>query len=291
MITAGYRLAKANAPFCKNKWRNPGWVLHSYQQYPDRDTARAAFDFPLPVAIAALVEGGPADQAGLRTGESFSDLPGGIWWGADPVRHKPSFALVDIVNIRVNALFDGGQAVGLLVRGKPGEAERRVTIEPPAICASYFIISSNGQDDAGADGQYVRVSAALAQYTPDADEFAAIVAHELAHNILEHRKRLDAMNVQRGIGRMFGKSKKAFLQTEMEADQLSVWLMVNAGYDPAAAVRFWQRRGPDKDKGLFSDGTHMGWRDRIKILQAEIEHIQTLNQNRLPHEPPLLAKM
>ena len=291
MITTGYRLASANAPFCKDKQYNPGWVLHSYRQYPDRETAQAAFDFPLPVSIAALADGGPADKAGLRPGESISDLPGGIWWGAEQIKHKPSFELTGMMNNRLDTLFMRGEAVTLPIGKKSGEAERRVAIQPPAICASHFIISSNGKDDAGADGKYVRVSAALADYTPDGDEFAFIVAHEFAHNILQHRKRLDGMKVKRGIGRMFGKSRQAFLQAETEADQLSVWLMVNAGYDPNAAVRFWQRRGPDKDKGLLGDGTHNNWRERVKILQAEIDLIKALDKNQLPYEPPLLAKM
>ncbi|MFC4292742.1 peptidase M48, Ste24p [Sphingorhabdus arenilitoris] len=291
IITTGYRLAGANAPFCKNRQHNPGWALHSYRQYPDRDTARAAFAFPMPVAIAALVDGGPADKAGLREGDSFTDLPGGIWWGGELIKHEPSFELTDMIGTRLAELLDGGEAVNLPIKTAADNRERTVALRPPAICASTFIISSDGKDDAGADGQYVRISAALAEYTPDPEEFAAIVAHELAHNILEHRKRLDGMKVKRGIGRMFGKSKKAILQTEVEADQLSVWLMVNAGYDPSAAVRFWQRRGPEKGLGLLSDGTHPGWRDRVKMLEAEIKLIEALDRRSLPYQPPLLAKM
>ena len=291
LANVGYRLAKANAPFCPRKERNPGWVLHSYRQYPDRETAQAAFAFPMPVAIAALVEGGPAQSAGLRVGESFTDLPGGVWWGGEKVDHKPDSELVDTINARIKVLLREGDTIRLPIGSKSGEAERWADLAPPLVCESSFLVSSGNILDAGADGERVRVSARLAEFTPDEDEFAAIVAHELAHNILGHRVQLDAANVKRGLGRMFGKSKELTRQTEVEADQLSIWLMANAGYDPNAALRFIERYGRKYGHGLFSDGTHYRWKQRRELMQAEIDRLAQTTRGPDGYLPPLLMAL
>lgn len=288
LATTGYRLAKANAPFCRDTWRNPGWVLHSYRQYPDRETAKAAFRFPMPVAIAAVVDDGPADRAGLRAGDAFTDLPGGIFWGGERVRHRPNPELLDTVNARIYALF-AGKAPATLPFAVPGDGVPRVvTLDPTPVCASGFFISSGGKADAGADGRNVRVSVKLAEFTPDEDEFAFIVAHELAHNILRHRARLDAADVKRGLGRMFGKSKRLIRQTEVEADKLALWLMVNADYKPEAALNFIERFGRKYGHGFFADGTHYRWKKRREIMQEELLRLNATQYGEHGLLPPLL---
>ena len=79
----------------------------------------------------------------------------------------------------------------------------------------------------------------------------------------------DAAGVDRGLGKPFGRSARLFKQTEVEADRLSVWLLAGAGYDPAAAGRFWTAFGQRKGRPLFQAGTHPGWRDRVASLEAE----------------------
>lgn len=288
LATVGYRLAKANAPFCPHKERNPGWVLHSYRQYPDRETAQAAFAFPMPVAIAALVEGGPAQAAGLQVGESFTDLPGGVWWGGERVEHKPDSLLVETINARIWALFRTSEVIRLPIGSKSGEADRWVDLAPPLVCESSFSISTDGTADAGADGEHVRVSAKLAEFTPDDDEFATIVAHEMAHNLLNHQARLYAATTERDSGRRVGKSRELIRQTEVEADQLAIWLMANAGYDPNAALRFIERYGRKYGHGIFSDGTHYRWKKRREFMQAELDKMAQTERGPDGYFPPLL---
>ncbi len=289
LATTGYKLAQANAPFCKNRMRNPGWVLHSYRQYPDRDTAKAAFAFPTPVAIAAIVDGGPADKAALRVGEGFTDLPGGILWGEEPAKHTPSYALIESFNQRVQAVFASSQGdLRFPVAKATGEAGRWVTLNPPPICASQFEISTGDKADAGADGAMVRISVRLAEFVSDEDEFAFFVAHELAHNILGHRDFLDSKNVDRGLGRMFGKSKKLIRQTEVEADQLAIWLMANTGYRPQAALSAIEGYDKKFGHGLLSDGTHYRWRQRVEIMRREIATLSISERSAYGFYPPLL---
>src|SRR3546814_7590243 len=61
---------------------------------------------------------------------------------------------------------------------------------------------------------------------------AAPIAHELAHNILRQRERLEAKGVNYGLLSGIGRNVGYFRQTELEADILSVSLPANAHYDP-----------------------------------------------------------
>lgn len=287
LAITGYRLAKANAAFCKKRMRNPGWVLHSYRQYPDKNTALAAFRFHTPVAIAAVVPGGPADAAGLKAGDSLVDIPGGADWGSDITPHRQSYELIVTIGERLAQLFTGGRAVPLTFH--TGLVNRMVLIDPPPVCASHFVISTGSSVDAGADGNTVRISAKLAEFTPGEDEFAFLVAHELAHNVLQHRALLDSADVKRGIGRMFGDSKQLIRASEVEADKLALWLMENAGYDPAAGLTFIERFGRRYGPGFFADGTHYQWRQRQEIMRGELALLRQTKRGENGRAPPLLT--
>jgi beta-barrel assembly-enhancing protease len=280
LATIGYRLTSANAPFCQAKKRNPGWVLHSYRQYPDRDVAKAAFPFPTPVAISAIVPGGPADQAGLKAGLGLYDLPGSIWWGGELAVHKPSYELIDTINRRINELLDTGKPLAVSFLSSGTAAEKNYQIDPPPICATEFWVDARGDTDAGADGDRVRITSGLIAFVADDDELAAVAAHELAHNLLGHPAMLATVRKKR---------TETIRNTESEADQLSVWLMANAGYDPRAAIRFWQRYGPTKAQGIFAARTHLPWRERISLMQTGIAAMEKIGAEKGLRAPPLLS--
>jgi beta-barrel assembly-enhancing protease len=277
LANIGYRLATANAPFCQQKARSPGWVLHDEQQYPDRNVAAAAFQFRQPISIAAMVAGGPADKAGMRSGDGLISINGDVWVWHDSSQSRASGRRLDAVQDDVDRQLADDGAVVITADTRAGI--RVFKLDPPAVCASRFWVDVRDRLDAGADGTKVRVTLGLMVFAPDDNELAAAVAHEFAHNILGHRAGL--AGVKRGRTR-------AILATEIEADRLSVWLMANAGYDPAAALRFAERYGRKEGHGILSDGTHLRWKNRVKTMQAEIDLMARTQrrEGRLP--PPLL---
>jgi beta-barrel assembly-enhancing protease len=289
LASIGYRLAAANRAYCPVLARNPGWVIHDIAQYPDSETAKAAFNAPEPVSVAAVVPSGPAAQAGLLANDGFSAILGQSLDWTEPSRKRASYDRLAAFKAQIAEQLRTEASLPLTVNR--GGQRVNVTLAPPEICASDFQIDTANGINAGADGQMVSVSIDLVLFAENEIDLAAVVAHELAHNLLQHRRKLDAAKVKRGFGGLFGKSKNAILQTEIEADQLSIWLLHNAGYDTQVAIAFWQRYAKKHGTGIFTAGTHLRWKNRIAIMQAEIVAIANAQRDKSALFPPLLQKM
>ena len=287
LASIGYRLASANAPYCKRTERSPGWVIHDIAQYPDRAPAKAAFGFDQPIHVAAVIKDGPADRANIKAGDGFVGFDGTkLNWTTMPVGEAGYERIASFKQLLSRRSSEQPDFPMQLLRNG---AEFKTVLSAPLICASEFQIDTSDGVNAGADGEIVRVTYGMMAFVQDDSELAALVAHELAHNILRHRDRLNAQGVDRGIGRLFGKSKNAILATEIEADRLSPWLMANAGYDPGAALRFWERHGRKFGLGIFSEGTHLRWKNRVKLIQSEIDLMANTEKRDGTLPPPLLV--
>lgn len=276
LASVGHRLAVANAPLCDRTSRNPGWVLHDEFQYPNPRIARAAFGLRAPIGLSAVVPGGVAEAAGLKPGDGIVAI-NGTDIAAVPGKPRSTDRMEAVARKLSDALALSGP---MHVTAETATGRQIFTLDPPAICASKFWLDTKSSLDAGADGDGVRVTEGLLVFTAHNDaELAAVVAHELAHNLLRHRQRLST-----------NRSNKAILATEIEADRLSIWLMANAGYDPLAALRFAERYGRKTGLGIFSDGTHLRWKNRVKVMQAEIDLMQSTGKVGELYVPPLLAR-
>lgn len=148
------------------------------------------------------------------------------------------------------------------------------------------------------------------------DEVAAIMGHEVAHALREHaRERVGkstATNVVVELGSaLFGLgnlgryaagmgaqllSLKFGREDETEADLVGIELAARAGYEPAAAVRLWQKMMA-ANKGAPPQwlSTHPANTTRIRDLQANLPKVAGLYaraprpQQRFPVAPPLKA--
>lgn len=281
LATIGYRLASATAPFCRNKGTNAGWVIHDIAQYPQKEIARAAFGFEQPVEISAVVPGGPADKAGLKAGDGFLVIRN-VKIPEIATKNETYNRVAEVKELAEQSWSARNLSI-MELQGANGPFE--TTFYPEDVCASDFQIDVKNGVDGGADGKMVSISLGLMRFAPDDAELAAAVAHEMAHNLLNHRQKLDALKKAK-------KRKNSDIKaTEREADRLSVWLMANAGYDPKSALIFWERLGRKYGLGIFEDGTHDRWKTRVKSMQAEIDLMaKTEKQNGLL-PPPLLTSM
>lgn len=286
VATIGHRLAVSSVDFCADRAWLPGIALHDLSQYGAGYRAAAASVFGLDAGpgILALAAGGPAERAGLRRDDIVLRLDDSPLPVAEASETR-SFQRMALLLDALDAAFADGQAA-IEIR-RDGRAHR-IEIRAELGCASRFQLIPSGRLNALADGRYVQVTTAIGDYVESDDELAAVLAHELAHNILRHRARLDAAGVQRGALANFGRNARLIRETEEEADRLGVYLLDRAGYDLDAALAFWERFGR-RGLNILGSPTHGSWRTRLEIIREEADAVRAARAAGRIAEPSLPA--
>lgn len=249
----GYELVTGNAAFCDEQTPATGLLLHDLAAYGDGETLGQLLGMTSPVGIQAVVPGSPAAKAGIAVDQSIASLAGldvATMQTDETKRWKrlEAIRLAMVERLRADGRLDF-QAVG----GEP------TSIDAVPACASRFEVGPLGKR-AVADGSRVVIGEDFPGHGWDDELLAGVMAHELAHNVLQHRAWFDANSRKRKYVRL----------TEREADRLAPWLLANAGYEPEAAVRFMQTWGPEHSGGIFRKRTHDGWDERVEFIAAEV---------------------
>jgi hypothetical protein len=284
LAALAWRLTTANAALCDQLMPGTGVVLHARNQYPDAlaAPAEALFGFAGPLAIETIVPGSPAALGGLLANDGVL-AAGSLEPTAADGDARPDTLVRDRFEDRLVAL---PPAVPLTWRVLRGGVVRDVLVTPQPACRARFEIVPGTSLTARNTGQLVQLSARyFERLSPD--ELAVVIAHELAHSVLGHRRRLVAAGVSKGLLAEFGRNGRLNRQVEREADRLSVHLLRNAGYDPALAPWFWKAHGKELGGGLLRSRVHDSPAARVRLLRAEIAAIPA--EAALPYLPPLLA--
>lgn len=250
----GWKLARANARFCARAGPGVGIMLQDARTFDDPALARAVYGLSGDIGIAAIAADGPAAATGLPLnatvlavdGLAITSLP-----EPRPGHWDRQMALQD----RLEQAVRREGAVTLTLAG--GQS---LTISGQTVCTVRFLMDDS-TGNAGANRDIVRIGRPMAEALHwDEAEVAALMAHEMAHAVLDHQTWL-------AHG---GSTRKA----EREADRLSVWLLANAGYDPQAAPRWIAKIGPRYQIGFLVSPSHGGWRTRARDMTAEIATMQ-----------------
>jgi hypothetical protein len=282
LATIAYRLTTANAALCDRLQPQLGMPIHALSQYgaASRPAATAVFGFESVVGVEGVVTDGPAARGGVRGNDSIlaidgHALPALSAIGPDGAGDR------DAAEARI---ADGGATIALSVLR--GSQRRDLSVRPVPGCRSRFEVLLGSGLSASADGAIVQIGERFFQGYSD-EEIAVIVAHELAHNILRHRARLEAAKVNVGLFAELGRNGRMIRQTENDADRLGVYLLANAGYDAMAAPTFWREKGGDIDGGLFRSRTHASSKARADMLEVVAKEVAATP--RRPIVPAILA--
>jgi predicted Zn-dependent protease len=157
---------------------------------------------------------------------------------------------------------------------------------------SFTVLESEVVNAFAAPGGYIYVTTGLLATADDESELACVLAHEAGHVVGRHSVRAiqNAMGIQMAAELLLGDQGEAWGQLagvgaglfmmknsrehEFQADQFAVKYAVAAGYDPAGAVRFFEKllamhgSGPGGFMGWLS--THPPTDERIVRAEAEI---------------------
>lgn len=283
VASIGDRLATANASLCHERQYQHGLALHDLSQYPraSRREVSALFGLNQGPAVLALADGGAAARAGLRQDDVLISADGSPLPRPAAGVHD-SFAPTERMIETLEAAFADGVAE---LEVRRNGAVQQIRVRAAAGCASRFQVVPSDTPAAKADGRYVQLTTSLVAYTRDNHELASLVAHELAHNILKHRVRLNEAGVDRNALTLSRRDARLFQLTELEADRLAIHLMERAGYNPAAAVRLWTRQSLDPQ--WSKSGFHPPWTKRIEVMEAEIAVIQKARAEGVAARAPL----
>lgn len=267
-----WRLTTANAVLCHQPVAATGLVLHARSAYRGgwEEAAQAFFGFAGEVAVEAVNPDSPAARSGVRADDTLVAVN-----GVPLDRDKGPRA----VEMAYRQLEDGGRTGQVAVTVLRDGAPQTFQIGTVPACTERIEIRFSGAFNARTDGDVIQVNSAAIDAIDDDGDLAVIVAHELGHFILRHPYRLEAARK----AHLRGANSALVMRTEIEADQISPWLMANAGYDPAAAVRVYAAM----PSALFGDVTHPPAASRAQAMRVELQRINTAGP--VPLTPPILA--
>jgi hypothetical protein len=257
----GWRLAAANAAYCSRVVPSIGLQLQDMASYGAPQIARAALGLKGDFAVETAARGSPAALSGAfarnREIAMLERFDPNQW----PAGGAMDWQRLVRAHDHVDAMLT--EHGGIAVRFADGE---EVRVQPVAVCATRFELMGEGRK-AVADGARVVIGIDFPAFAyPQEEVFAALVAHELAHNVLGHDAWLDRK----------GRSDRNVRRIEREADRLIPWLLATAGYDPEAGVTFMTRWGSRHDAGLRLRRNHEGWDERAEAIAAELPKVREL---------------
>ncbi|MDB5698264.1 MAG: hypothetical protein JWN69_1068 [Alphaproteobacteria bacterium] len=277
IATIAYRLGTAGARFCAASFPLTGLLLHHLPEY-DADGRRVQIELHAldrGPGVLATVADSPAARAGLVAGDVLlavngTSFPDPRAMAAEKDRDKWR-KMVEASEAQLEAQLRRGPAV---LRVLHAGREHDATLKPVAGCPVRVRLARSTQFNAFADGSYVIPTTRLLDFTKNDDELAIVLGHELSHNILGHKRRLEDQGVSGGIFRGFGKDASRIRATEEEADRLGLKLAWAAGYDISAATAFWRRFYAAQGIRLPLFRTHPGLQARERFVAEAVAELE-----------------
>lgn len=258
----GDQMLTANARLCRQTMPVTGMLLHSVDQYGAE--AEGIFTNG-PLAIAQVVPGSAADLAGLTAGDTIVAI------GALPVSSLATPKDIHLREVAFDLLANLPDVEEVNLSVARDGTQRTITFSAPRGCRSLVEILLAEGPDARSNGRVIQVQFEFAATLND-EQLAVILAHELAHTVLEHRRRKEAEGIDNtSIWRHVGRNQRVNRQAEVEADRLSIHLLANAGYDPVLVSQFWQSaEGTRAGGGMIPSFIYPSQAARAEIVSNEI---------------------
>ena len=263
-----WQLQTGNARYCDHAAPMAGIQLEDAAVYDNPALARSTYGLSGDIYVGALAETGPGAAAGLSVNMTVVDIDGHPLAAlAAPSRRNPFTRLS-----RAQAMLDEAAARTGAVELTIADG-RAFRVKAIPACQVAFTV-----DDERSYANATRDDIRLGRRYIDAAHgdpalIAALMAHEMAHAVLDHQSQIIASNRAMSVVR----------RTEHEADRLSVWLLANAGYPPEAATDLQRDLIAHLLGPLGIDLTHGGWHDRAQRIAKEIVALRAAPDADWPH--------
>jgi len=272
-----WSLMEANTELCGSQLT---WKLgFSFADASDYPRNRAIFEEAYGMKLSKLVllqvtPNGPAAQAGAQKGDIILKVE-----GQHVENKKDAF---EILNKRGRP--QDPVTLGIERNGSVFD----ITVPSVQLCDYPVTLQLSSAVNAYANGRGITIFTGMVKFTRTDDELAAILGHEMAHNIMGHRKAKQG-NALLGIllfdlpaaiftgsnpriGEQVG--AQAFSQDfESEADYVGLYLTARAGYDIQNVADIWRRMAIENPGAITLGNTHPSTSARFVNLEADRDEI------------------
>lgn len=250
-----WRLSHASAGQCAESAPMTGLQIEDSAVFADPALAERAYGLAGPIFVGAIAEDSPGAAAGLQVNLALSAIAGQRLADLPPPDAKHPFARQH----QVQDLLDTAAARDGSVRLTASDGREFMVTAAPACQVSITV--DDGRNYARERAGAIHLGRNhIAETAGHPEWLAAMIAHEMAHAVLNHQAVIAAAHGH----------TRTVRATEHEADRLSVWLLARAGIDPTAAIGFMRGVIARHNGFLVIDPTHGGWRERVAIIEAEI---------------------
>lgn len=249
------------------------------------------------IYVRYVVSGSAADKAGLKEGDRILSVFGVSVPGGNGVRTK--FKELMDENLKPE-FINMPVEIEISRQGKI----MTLTLTPDEVCPYPLLIDkSSHMVNAFSDGDRIYLTEEIIDYLQDDNDLAGVLSHELAHNTLGH---IESQQINMAVGAFAGAVLDVLADTdgsasligtelganaysvdfEKEADYVSAYYMVRAGYD-YKRLRALQKKLAARDmSSVYSEGiTHPQPQERYALLTetaAEIDLKKNFKEELLP---------
>jgi hypothetical protein len=278
LLHISYRLSKEALPWCpiEQHW-SYGFVLREEViSASDRSGGEST-----QIIMSYVNPDMPAGRAGLRSGDRLLALEGATTGG-----QKAMSVLMEIDRLTRARI----QPLTLTV--DQSGATREVNLTAVRTCTLRVQLLESEVPNAYADGWRIQVTLGLLRIVDSEAELAWVLAHEVAHTVLEHSQSLNLRFLMDRLVTSAGGSVASTDQVprrmlELQADYLGSYLTARAGYDLAGGRAFLVRLG---DQALANgepdfSSTHPGSAERLSSFDLTANEISSKRANGQPLEP------
>lgn len=267
LVRVGFALSAGSVSWCpSNRGWSYGLLVESSQDPGDRRTSESG-DL---LIVSYVYPGFPAEKAGIRRGDVVSDVNGQAVkarYGRELLVEMDRFAHARIQPV----------TLGIDSRG----SHQQVDVYAIPVCPVHIERVEHSGINAMADGATIRITSGMLEFLRSEDELAWVLAHELAHNVMEHSQsaRLeDALEAMLRSDQVQGAlvEKPTRMQREIQADRIAADMLANAGFNLTRARGVLERfaalyhQRPD----VFHSTTHPVPTDRLLSFDKAIQDIQ-----------------
>jgi peptidase M48-like protein/PDZ domain-containing protein len=296
--TVAFRIRTANRADCHG-WESAqiGLYAATPQSLPTkyRSYSREALDLTwMRPTVISVVEGSPADKAGIVKGDEIIALNGELipltrtagWMAGWLAHHGPR-------QLQANVRRDGD--------------DRTVSITPVMGCAIPISYITDDATNASTDGKKITIHSAIVELASTDAQLAQVIGHELAHANLGH---LDKKTFNSALGWLGGSAidigilagglstrgafSKEFTKAggrafsvsfEREADYVGAYYAARAGYDLNGAEEFWRALGLKQPDAIRRGPTHPITPVRFVQMKKVAAEIEDKKRRNLPLVP------